>query len=119
MYDIRVRNLILANIKADLWTRIGGFDKKAEVESSDPCAVVEDDSYVNELQQELKRTILCQILAGLDATTMDHTLEEAANTQLMVTVMETGSENDEGSATEVEENPCWQALQVRFSATLG
>jgi len=44
-------------MKAELQTRIGGFDKKAEVESSDPCAVVEDDSYVNELQQELKRTI--------------------------------------------------------------
>jgi len=109
----------LANIKADLRTRIGGFDKKAEVESSDPCAVVEDDSYVNELQQELKRTISGQILAGSDATSVDNTLEEDANTQLMVTVMETGSENDEGSAMEVDENQCWQASQVRFSATLG
>ena len=52
LYNIRVRNVILANIKADLCTLIGGFDKEAEVELSDPCAVVEDDSYVYELQQD-------------------------------------------------------------------
>ena len=53
----------MANIKADLRTKIGGFDKKAKVELSDPCAVVEDDSYMNELQQQLKRTISGQNLA--------------------------------------------------------
>ena len=57
----------MANIKADLRTRIGRFDKKAEIESSESCAVVEDDSYVHELQRELKRTISGQNLAGSDA----------------------------------------------------
>jgi len=108
----------LANIKAHLRKRIGGFDKKAEVESSDPCAVVEDDSYIHELQQELKRTISGQNLAGSDAPNEDKTFEQAANTQLRGTVMEAGSDNDERSAMEVDENQYWQALQVRFAATL-
>ena len=89
-----------------------------EVESSDPCAVVEDDSYVHELQQELKRTISGQNLAGSDAPNEDKTLEQAANTQLMGTVMEAGSDNDEWSTTEVDENHYWQASQVQFAATL-
>jgi len=101
-----------------LRTRIGGFDKKAEVESSDPCAVVEDDPYVNELQQELKRTISGQNLAGSDAPSEDKTLEEAANRQLMGTVLEAGSDNDKGSATEVDENQYWQASEVRFAASV-
>ena len=57
----------MANIKADFRTRIGVFDKKAEVESSDPCAVVEDDTYVHELPQELQRTISGENLAASDA----------------------------------------------------
>ena len=75
MYYIRVRNLILKNIKADLRIRISELAKKAELESSDPCAVEEDDSYVHELQWELKSTISDQNLAGLDATNEDKILE--------------------------------------------
>jgi len=33
-------------------------------------------------------------------------------------VMEAGSDNDEGSATEVDENQYWQASQVRFTASV-
>ncbi|KAF8415069.1 hypothetical protein EV426DRAFT_701826 [Tirmania nivea] len=57
LYDKKVGKLILANIKADLRTRIGRFDKKAEVESSEPCTVVENRSYLDELQQELQMTM--------------------------------------------------------------
>ena len=57
-------------------------------------------------------------MAGLDAPNEGKTLEQAANTQLMGTVMEAGSDNDERSATEVDENQYWQASQVRFAATL-
>ena len=53
----------ITNIKANLRIRIGGFDKKAEVESSKPCAMDVNDSYVHELQQELKRNISGQNLA--------------------------------------------------------
>ncbi|RPB23549.1 hypothetical protein L211DRAFT_849813 [Terfezia boudieri ATCC MYA-4762] len=49
LYDEKVRTLILANIKANLRTRIGEFDKKAEMEASDLCAVVEGESYISEL----------------------------------------------------------------------
>jgi len=80
-----------------------------EVESSDPCAVVEDDSFVHELQQELKRTILGQNWAGSDAPNENKTLEQAANTELIGTVIEAGSDNDERSATEVDVNQYWQA----------
>ena len=45
-------------------------------------------------------------------------MEEAANTQLKGTVMEVGSDNDEGSAMEVDENLYWQASQVRFPASV-
>jgi len=70
---------------------------------------------VNELHQELKRTISGQNLAGSDAPSEHKTLEEAANTQLMGSMMEAGSDNDEGSATEVDENQYWEASQVRFA----
>ena len=73
---------------------------------------------MNELQQELKSTISSQNLAGSDALSEDKTLEEATNTQLMGTVMEAGKDNDEGSATEVDENQYWQALQVRFAVSM-
>ncbi|KAF8416219.1 hypothetical protein EV426DRAFT_703734 [Tirmania nivea] len=57
LYDEKVGKLILVNIKADLRTRIGGFDKKTEVELSKPCAVVENGLYLDELQQELQMTM--------------------------------------------------------------
>ena len=40
-------------MKADLCTRIGGYDKSAEIETILPCVVVEDDSYVDKLEREL------------------------------------------------------------------
>ncbi|RPB18922.1 hypothetical protein L211DRAFT_853632 [Terfezia boudieri ATCC MYA-4762] len=67
LYDEKVRTLILANIKADLRTRIGRFDKKAEMEASDLCAVVEGELYISKLQNELKNTILAQNLVESDA----------------------------------------------------
>ncbi|RPB25703.1 hypothetical protein L211DRAFT_848028 [Terfezia boudieri ATCC MYA-4762] len=66
LYNEKVRTLILANIKADLRTRIGGFDKKSEMEASDPYALVEGESYITELQEELRYTMLAQKLVGLD-----------------------------------------------------
>jgi len=66
----------------------------------------------------LKRTISGQILVGSDAISVDMTLKKPANMQLIVTIMETESKNDKGSTTEVDKNQWWQALQVRFSATL-
>jgi len=66
----------------------------------------------------LKRTISGQNLAGLDAPSEHKTLEEAANTQLIGTVMEGGSNNNKGSATGVDENQNWQASQVRFATSV-
>ncbi|KAF8415047.1 hypothetical protein EV426DRAFT_709951 [Tirmania nivea] len=50
LYDEKVEKLVLANIKVDLRMRINGFDKKVEVKLSQPYAVVENRSYLDELQ---------------------------------------------------------------------
>lgn len=50
----------MANIKADLRTRIGEFDKKQEIETSVACAIVESKSYAEELEKELSRTMESQ-----------------------------------------------------------
>ncbi|RPB18125.1 hypothetical protein L211DRAFT_854434 [Terfezia boudieri ATCC MYA-4762] len=121
LYDEKVRTLILANIKADLRTRIGGFDKKAEMEASDPCAVVEGESYISELQNELKNTMLAQNLVGSDA------LSEETRNQGNTVVKEAIEKIDadvrddqwEGSPTDVDEpvevdNGDWQESQVAY-----
>ncbi|RPB18175.1 hypothetical protein L211DRAFT_854379 [Terfezia boudieri ATCC MYA-4762] len=121
LYDEKVRTLILANIKADLRTRISGFDKKAEMEASDPCAVVEGESYISELQNELKNTMLAQNLVGSDA------LSEETRNQGNTVVKEAIEKIDadvrddqwEGSPTDVDEpvkvdDGDWQESQVAY-----
>ena len=48
---------MLANIKADLRTKIGGYDKRSKMESSIPSLIVEDDAYEKELGTELKQIL--------------------------------------------------------------
>jgi len=48
---------LLANIKADLRTKIGGYDKRSKMESSIPSLIVEDDAYEKELGTELKQIL--------------------------------------------------------------
>ena len=54
--------LLLANIKADLRTKVGGYDRRTEVESSIPSVIVEDDGYKEELEKELEKTLSMQQL---------------------------------------------------------
>jgi len=53
----KVRKLLLANIKADLRTKVGGYDRRSEIESSIPSVIVEDDGYEEELEKELEKTL--------------------------------------------------------------
>jgi len=48
---------LLANIKADLRTKIGGYDKRSEIESSILSLVVEGDAYEKELGRELEQIL--------------------------------------------------------------
>ena len=66
-----MRRLILANIKADLRTYIGEFNKKVEIESTAGCAIQESESYAQELQQELSKTMLLQEFHGSDMVRPD------------------------------------------------
>ena len=61
----KTRKLILANVKADLRTLMGGFDRRAEIESSNPCALVVTGTYEDELQRELEQTMASQKLPQL------------------------------------------------------
>ncbi|KAF8438319.1 hypothetical protein BGX38DRAFT_1144980 [Terfezia claveryi] len=98
LYDEKVRMLILANIKVDLRTRIGGFDKKAKVEASDLCAVVEGESYISELQEELKNTMMVQNIAGSDAMGKEIKRKGATGTKEVIEKMhEEGGSQYEGS----------------------
>ncbi|RPB18288.1 hypothetical protein L211DRAFT_854268 [Terfezia boudieri ATCC MYA-4762] len=97
LYDEKVRGLILANIKADLRTRIGGFDRKAETEASDPCALVEGESYISELQEELRNTMSSQNLAGSDAWSEETVSQCSTGIRETIRKMH---ENTEGSQRE-------------------
>jgi len=55
---------LLANIKADLRTKIGGYDKRSEMESSIPSLVVEGDAHEEELGRELEQTLAVHQLLG-------------------------------------------------------
>ena len=44
-----MHKLLVANIKADLKSRIGGTDQRQEVELTVPSIVVEDGDYIQEL----------------------------------------------------------------------
>jgi len=48
---------LLANIKADWQTKIGGYDKRSEIESSIASVVAEGEAYEEELDRELKETL--------------------------------------------------------------
>jgi len=48
---------LLANIKADLRRKIGGYDKRSEIESSIASVVVEGEVYEEELGRELEQTL--------------------------------------------------------------
>jgi hypothetical protein len=61
----------LANIKADLRTRIGEFDKRHEIETSVACGIVETESYAEELERELSRTMASQQFEKSDMTSED------------------------------------------------
>ncbi|RPB17970.1 hypothetical protein L211DRAFT_854615 [Terfezia boudieri ATCC MYA-4762] len=121
LYDEKVRTLILANIKADLRTRIGGFDKKSEMEASDPCAVVEGESYITELQEELRYTMLAQKLVGSDIMSektrgqgSTGTTEAIEQIQADVADMqEDGSPTDVDEPVQVDDSD-WQESQVAY-----
>ena len=59
------RKLILANVKADLRILMGGFNRWAEIESSNPCALIVMETYKDELQRELEQTMASQKLPQL------------------------------------------------------
>ena len=65
IHEEHTRKLILANVKADLRTLMGGFDRRAEIESSNPCALVVTGTYEDELQRELEQTMASQKLPQL------------------------------------------------------
>jgi len=56
-----------ANIKAELHTKIGGYDKRTEMESSMPSVVVEGEAYEEELGRELQQTLAVHQLPALAA----------------------------------------------------
>ena len=61
----KTRKLILAKVNADLCTLMGGFDRRVEIESSNPCALVVKETYEDKLQRELKQTMASQKLLQL------------------------------------------------------
>ncbi|KAF8416583.1 hypothetical protein EV426DRAFT_578631 [Tirmania nivea] len=90
-YETAAEKLILVNIKADLRTRISGFDKKVEVESSEPCAVVENGSYLDELQQKLQMTMEIQQFPVSDVMRCTGVREEISNSQATASTVIMGS----------------------------
>ena len=53
-HNKRVQDLLLASIKAELSCNIGGTDQRPEVETTEACPIVEDESYILELEQEVQ-----------------------------------------------------------------
>jgi len=45
-----------------LRTKVGGYNRRSEVESSIPSVIVEDDGYEEELEKELEKTLSVQQL---------------------------------------------------------
>ncbi|RPB18319.1 hypothetical protein L211DRAFT_854229 [Terfezia boudieri ATCC MYA-4762] len=105
LYDEKVRTLILANIKADLRTRIGGFDKKSEMEASNPYAVVEGELYITELQEELRYTILAQKLVGSDVMSEETRGQGSTGTTEAIEQIQAdvADMQEDGSPTDVDE----------------
>ena len=61
----KTRKLILAKVNANLRTLMGWFDRRVEIESSNPCALVVKETYEDKLQRELKQTMASQKLLQL------------------------------------------------------
>ena len=49
-----MQDLLLASIKAELSCKFGGTDQCREVETTEACPIVEDESYILELEQEVQ-----------------------------------------------------------------
>ncbi|KAF8427190.1 hypothetical protein BGX38DRAFT_1278765 [Terfezia claveryi] len=122
MAEEKVRTLILANIKVDLRIRIGEFDKKAKMEASDLCTVVEGASYISELQEELKNTMLAQNLAGSDAIREEIRSQGTTGTEEAIGKIneDVGGSQWEGSPTDIDQpvegddDEDWQESQVAY-----
>ena len=55
-HEKRVQNLLLASIKAELSLLISGTELRQEVESTEACPIVEDETYILELEREVQST---------------------------------------------------------------
>ena len=55
-HEKRVQDLLLASIKAELSLLIGGTEQRREVESTEACPIVEDETYILELEREVQST---------------------------------------------------------------
>ena len=55
-HENRVQDILLASIKAELLLLIGGTEQRREVESKEACPIVEDKTYILELEWEVQST---------------------------------------------------------------
>ena len=55
-HDKRIQDLLLASIKAELSLLIGGTEQRWQVESTEACPIVEDETYILELEREVQST---------------------------------------------------------------
>ena len=55
-HEKRVQDLLLARIEAEVSLLIGGTEQRREVESTEPCPIVEDETYILELEWEVQST---------------------------------------------------------------
>ncbi|RPB19006.1 hypothetical protein L211DRAFT_853567 [Terfezia boudieri ATCC MYA-4762] len=106
----------------DLRTRIGGFDRKAETEASDPYALVEGECNISEVQEELRNTMSAQNLAGLDAWSEETISQYSTGIRETIRKMHENTEGSQYEETpmdideppEVDENRDWQESQVPY-----
>ena len=100
---------------------MGGYDRRAELESSDPHALAEAESYEDDLQQELQRTLSTQRLPASEQVTRDRagsseevtrdrawSVEEVESQLTVSSVGSAGKQlleglHDDGGETEVDE----------------
>ena len=55
-HEKRVKDLLLASIMAELSLLIGGTEQRREVESTEACPIVDDETYILELEWEVPST---------------------------------------------------------------
>ena len=53
-HNKRVQDLLLARIKAELSCKIVSTNQRREIETTEACPIVEDKSYILELEQEVQ-----------------------------------------------------------------